>query len=93
MQNPPIRGDGLAQWLERWTGDPQVEGSNPFRQEHKPTKFFPRFKEVVLTLSVGPTPVRIRTHTKEHAHVKDPVVHVRVPWITETRTDPACIEK
>ena len=20
------RGDGLAQWLERWTGDPKIEG-------------------------------------------------------------------
>ena len=25
------KGDGLAQWLERWTGDPKVEGSNPAR--------------------------------------------------------------
>ena len=23
--------DGLAQWLERWTGDPKVEGSDPVR--------------------------------------------------------------
>ena len=40
-------GDGLAQWLWRWTGDPKVEGSNPVS--------------------------------------KDPVVHVRVRWIMETR--------
>ena len=24
-----VWGDGLAQWLERWTADPKVEGSNP----------------------------------------------------------------
>ena len=29
------RGDGLAQWLERWTGDPKVEGSNPARSTKK----------------------------------------------------------
>ena len=23
------QGDGLAQWLERWPGDPKVEGLNP----------------------------------------------------------------
>ena len=28
-------GDGLAQWLERWTGDPKVEGSNPARSTTK----------------------------------------------------------
>ena len=26
---PRVGGDRLAQWLERWTGDPKVEGSNP----------------------------------------------------------------
>ena len=32
------------------------------------------------------------THAQEWSrmHVKDPVVHVRVWWITETRKDPAC---
>ena len=30
-----LRGDGLAQWLQRWTGDPKVEGSNPVTKEHK----------------------------------------------------------
>ena len=29
-------GDGgLAQWLERWTGDQTVEGSNPLRSTRK----------------------------------------------------------
>ena len=29
------RGDGLAQLLERWTGDSKVEGSNPVRSTRK----------------------------------------------------------
>ena len=32
-------GDGLAQWLERWTGDPKIEGSNPVRSTKKPLSF------------------------------------------------------
>ena len=32
-----LRGDGLAQWLERRTRDPKVEGFEP-RQEHKKKK-------------------------------------------------------
>ena len=41
-------------------------------------------------MPVCPTPVCIRTHKNGHArtHVKDPVAHVRVRWITETPTDP-----
>ena len=27
--------DGLAEWLECWTGDPKVEGSNPARSTLK----------------------------------------------------------
>ena len=34
-----IRGDGLVQWLERWTGDPKVEGLNPVSSTRK-TKLF-----------------------------------------------------
>ena len=40
-------GDGLAQWLEHWTGDPNVEGSNHVRNTQK-TEFF-RVKSVVMT--------------------------------------------
>ena len=32
-------GDGLAQWLERWTGDPKVRGSNPVRSTRKMLSF------------------------------------------------------
>ena len=28
-------GDGLAQWLEHWTGDLKVERSNPVRSTRK----------------------------------------------------------
>ena len=70
------RGDGLAQWLVRWTaGDPKVEGSNPVRSTRK-TEFF-RVKKVVC-----PTPV-LYTDAYERP-CKDPVVHVRVWWIMET---------
>ena len=34
-----IRGDGLAQWLEHWTGDPKVEGSNLIRSTRKTLSF------------------------------------------------------
>ena len=34
-----VRCDGLAQWLERWTGDPKVEGSNPVGSTRKTWSF------------------------------------------------------
>ena len=41
------------------------------------------------SVSVCPTPVCIRTHKNDHARtLKDPVIHVRIRWITETRKDP-----
>ena len=38
------------------------------------------------------TPVCVYACIADHllTHVKDPVVHVSVQWITETRKDPAC---
>ena len=49
------------------------------RQEHKKNFWvFPSQKGCAYSLSVCPTPVCIRTHTK------DAVVHVRVWWIMET---------
>ena len=65
-QNCP-GSDGLAQWLERWIGDPKVEGSNPVRSIQEKRSFSESKTEVVLTgLSVCPSPVcvLIRTHTK-----------------------------
>ena len=51
MLEESVWGDGFAQWLERWTRDPKVEGSNPVRSTRK--TFFPRVKKVVLPLTVG----------------------------------------
>ena len=77
------RVDGLAQWLERWTGDPKVEGSNPVRSTRKT---FLSQKGCADSLSVCPTP-HVHTHAYERpcTHVKDPIVHVRVRWIMKTR--------
>ena len=59
-----VGGDGLAQWLERWTGDSNVKGFES-HQEHKKI-VFPSQKGCADSLSVCPTPVCIRTHTKDH---------------------------
>ena len=34
-----VGGDGLAQWLERWTEDPKVDGSIPVRSTRKTLSF------------------------------------------------------
>ena len=41
--------------------------------------------------SVCLSPMFIHTYQKDH--VKDPVVHVRVQWITEKEKNPACTKK
>ena len=33
------KGDGLAQWLDRWTGNPKVEGWNPVRSTRQILRF------------------------------------------------------
>ena len=44
-----------------------------------------------LTVSVHPrTESRVYTVIYICAHVKDPVIHVKVRWIMETRKHPAC---
>ena len=59
-----VRGDGLAQWLQRCTGHPKVEGFES-RQEHKNNfEFFRVKKGYADSLSVCPNPVCIRTHRK-----------------------------
>ena len=70
-------GDGLAQLVEHQTRDSMTRGSNPARSTRKTCEFF-LVKNVVLT------------HCQCAQH---PVVHVRVWWIMETCTDPACSEK
>ena len=67
-------------------------------EEHKKKlwEFF-RVKNVVLTHCQCSQPpcvyTRIRMITYTLTHFKDPVVHVRVWWVTETQKDPAFTEK
>ena len=42
----------LAQWWERWTGDPKFEGLNPIRSTGKTLSFFPSQKVVPTRLSI-----------------------------------------
>ena len=50
-------GDELGQWLQCWTGDQKVEGSNPIRNTRK------TFSKRLCWLAIG---VRIYMHTKDH---------------------------
>ena len=63
------------------------------RQEHKKKLWVFLSQNVVLTRCrcTGPT-LRVYTHAQEWSrmHIKNPVVHVRVWWIMETRKDPEC---
>ena len=55
LSSPPAPPNRLAQWLQRWTGDPKVEGSNPVRSTTK-IWVFPSQKGCAESLSVCPTP-------------------------------------
>ena len=82
-----MRGDGLAQWLDRAVDWRSKGRGFESRQEHKNNFEFLRIKKVCAdSLSVCPTPVCIYTRAYERpcTRVKDPVVHVRVRWIMET---------
>ena len=58
--------------------------------DNRTERVFPSLKCCADSLSPRVcTYVRIRMIT-DPTHVKDPVVHVRVLWNTETRKDPAC---
>ena len=90
-------GVGVAQWVGRqrlqtlWNQRPQFEPRVSETQEQICGSFF-WVKNVVLTRCwCALTPVSIYTHAWEWSrkHVKDPVVHVRVCWIMETRKDSA----
>ena len=78
-------GDGVAQWVQRRTReqskDPRFEPR--LRQKHKKKKC------CAESLSVCPTEcvyARLRMITYVRT-LKDHVVHVRVRWITKTRTE------
>ena len=82
-------GGGVAQLVEGrtemcipWS---EFESRGPVRRTRKD-----EFSQ--NNVGVPCNPVCIRTQKNDHTrtHVKDPVVHVRVPWFTETWKDPAC---
>ena len=80
--------DGVAQLVKRKTQDPKDRGSSPVRSTRNIFESF--FKSKILCwLAVGVPNPHVYTHVQEwsHIHVKDPVVHVRVWWITETQKD------
>ena len=78
-------GDGLAQWLERWTRDPKVEGSNPARSARKTLSFSESKRLCRLAVGVPNLHVYTQAYERPRAHVKNSVVHVRVWWIMETK--------
>ena len=84
----------VAQLVECRTQDPKDPGSNPVtvRSTRNICEFF-WVQNVVLThcQCAQPNPC-VYTHSQKWSctHVKDPVVHVRIRWISETRRDSAC---
>ena len=74
--------------------DPKTQGSNPIRKTRTICESFFESK-LLCWLAVGVPNPCVYTHAQEwsHTHVKDPVIHVGVWLITETRKDPACTKK
>ena len=84
------RGGGLVHLVEGRTRDPKTGGSNPacVMSTRKISESFFRVKNVVLTRCRCAPPPRVYTRTHKNDHVRtlrDPVVHVRVRWNTESR--------
>ena len=76
----------MAHLVQRRPPDPMdsmIRGSNPVRSTRK-LESLSESKYRSDSLLVCPTP-RVKTHAYECTHVKDPVVHVKVQWIRETR--------
>ena len=76
--------DGLAQWLECWTGDPKIEGLNPVRSTRKALSFSKSKRLCGLAVGVPNPCVYTQTYERPCTHVMGPVAHVRVRWIMET---------
>ena len=80
------RGGDVAQLLEHRTGTPPTQVRFPgAARDFSPRVIF----QCRLSYGVGTPPCAIAC-IYVCAHVKDPVVHVRVWWITETLKHPAC---
>ena len=76
------------------TQDPKTRGLNPFRSTITKFVSYLRVKMLCWLIVSVPNP-RVYTHAYEwpRTHVKDPVVRVRVWWITEAWKDPACTRR
>ena len=81
-------------YYSRW--DLRVRTSTPYAFnilifQDKICEFF-QVKNVVLTCCRCAQPLCVHACARMITHDKDPVVHVRVWWNTETIKDPACTE-
>ena len=94
MLNPGWRGGSIGRASDSRFYDISDPSLNPIRSTRKTCKFF-QVKNVVLTCCWCAQPpcvyyiacIRMMTYIM---HVKDPVVYVRVWWITETGKDTGC---
>ena len=92
----PSLGEGIS----KWGGDvaqmvKSIGLSRRWRRFNSPVPqgiFFPEstFSEVFTHFTCVCTPLCAIACINILAHVKDPVVHGRVPWIMETLKHPAC---
>ena len=86
-------GDWVAQLVERRTQDPKTRGSNLVKSRKQNCESFSESK-TLCRFAVGVPNSRVSEYARirmiSRMHVKDPAVHVRDRWITETRKDPAC---
>ena len=81
-----VRGGAVTQLVEHWTGTPPTH----VRFSSAARDFSPRINfQCRLSYGVRTPPCAIAC-IYICAHVKDPVVHVRVRWIIETLKHPAC---
>ena len=84
-----------SQLVESWTQDSVKSVTRvrtPSAAQEKLVRVNLSKKCCADSLSVCPTPGGMYTHACEwsHMHVKDPVLHVRVRWITETLKVQTC---
>ena len=78
-----VNGD-VAQLVDRRTGTPLMQVGFPGAARD----FSPRVN-FQCRLSYGVCNPRVQSHALIRTHVKDPVVYIRVRWITETLKHPA----
>ena len=83
------RGRSIGRVSDSRSKGPRFES----RQKHKEYLWFFSESKMLCWLALGVPNLRVHTHTHKNdhvrTHVKDPVVHITVRWITETRKEPA----